>query len=465
VGGRVRGFLGAGLAVSAALILPAVASSAADWATYGSSISRSGFNSSEKTLTTRNVRSLKQRWSAPVGGLIDTQPVVASGVQVGRRRTRTDIVYVGNESGRFEAVNAANGHVIWRRNLGAVHASCADLPSYGVTGTPQIDRRRHSVFVVSKGKASELDLATGRTKHKWVITGVPQREHNWSALTLSHGILYVALAGICDQEPYRGRIVATNVRTRKRVANWQVTRTGGRFGGGIWSFGGVSADARGNIYTATGDSSGANQHLGYAEHVVRLTPHLHVHSSDYPGVKGQDADFGATPVLYRAPGCPPQLAVGNKHGLFFVYDRGRIGHGPVQKIHLGGSKDGGRALLGTAAYWPQGRMLYVSNPLRHGRYVPGIVAFRVTGHCRLARAWNARGPKKLTSSPTVANGVVYYGTGRSSKVVALDARTGKHLKALSVHGAIFNAPSVLGGIVYAGSWHGRLYAFGIPKHR
>jgi outer membrane protein assembly factor BamB len=110
-------------------------------------------------------------------------------------------------------------------------------------------------------------------------------------------------------------------------------------------------------------------------------------------------------------------------------------------------------------------MIYVSNPLHHGRYLPGIVAFRVTGRCRLARAWNARGPKKLTSSPTVANGVVYYGTGRGRKVVALDARTGKHLKALNVHGAIYNAPTVLGGVVYAGSWHGRLYAFSIPKHR
>lgn len=447
-------------AVSAALMAPVVAS-AADWATYGSSIGRSGFNSSEKTLTPKNVKSLKQHWSAHVGGLIDAQPVIASGVQVGRRHTRTNLVYVGNESGRFEAVNAANGHVVWRRNLGAVHTSCADLPSYGVTGTPQISRSRHSVFVGSNGNVSELDLATGKTKHKFVITKSPQFDHNWSALTLSHGILYAALAGICDRNPYRGQVIATNVKTRKRVGHWFVTHSGQPFGGGIWSFGGVSADAAGNIYVATGDTNGPAQHVGYAEHVVRLTPHLHVHSSDYPGVKGQDADFGSTPMLYRAPGCPSQLAVGNKHGLFFVYDRNRIGRGPVQKIQLGGSTNGEHALLGTAAYWPQKRMMYVSNPRHRGKYLPGIVAFRVTSHCRLAKAWNATGPGALTSSPTVANGVVYYGTGAAHKVVALDARTGKHLKRLEVHGAIFNAPSVLGGVVYAGSWHGRLYAFSL----
>src|SRR4051812_21555835 len=240
----MRGFLAVVLAIPAALTLPVVASSAADWATYGSSVSRSGFNSVEKTLTTSHVKSVKQRWSAPVGGLIDAQPGVASRGQIGPRRTRTDGVYIRNEGGRFAPLNAANGHVIWKRKLGAVPTSCADLPSYGITGTPQIDRRRHSVFVVSKGKASELDLATGRTKHKWVITTDPRHEHNWSALTLSHGILYVALAGICDAEPYRGRLVATNVRTHKRVADWHVTGSGGPFGGGIWSFGGVSADSR-----------------------------------------------------------------------------------------------------------------------------------------------------------------------------------------------------------------------------
>jgi outer membrane protein assembly factor BamB len=442
------------LRVAALLLLPAGAY-AADWDTYGGSNSRDGFSASEKTISASNAKRLKLRWSAPVGGLIDTQPVVASGVRV--RGKRDNLVYVGSERGRFEAVNATNGRVVWRRNLGSVQTSCHDLPSYGITGTAQISRSRNSVFVGTRGKVFELSLSTGHTKHKWVITTDPHHDHNWSAMTLSHGILYVPLAGICDTDPYHGRIVATRVRNRKRVATWYVARA--HSGGGIWSFGGLSADSRGNIYVATGDTNGPAQHLGYAEHVVRLSPHLHVQGSDYPGVPGQDADFGATPVLYQAPGCPAQLAVGNKHGRFFVYNRSRIGHGPVQRIQLGGSTNGEHALLGTAAYWPGARMLYVSNPRHHGRYAAGLVAFRVNKHCRLSKVWNAKGPGGLSSSPTVANGVVYYGTGAGNHLVALNARTGRHLKRFSVHGAMFNAPSVVGGAVYAGSWHGRLYAF------
>jgi outer membrane protein assembly factor BamB len=445
--------------VAAVLLVPAAAY-AADWDTYGGSNSRTGFSGSEKTITPSNAKRLKLRWSAPVGGLIDTQPVVASRVSV--RGRKVDLVYVGNERGRVESVNASTGHIVWRRNLGSVHTSCHDLPSYGITGTPQISRSRHSVYVVTRGKAFELDLATGRTKHKWVLTTDPHHNHDWSALTLSHGILYVAFAGICDTDPYHGRIIATRVRTRKRVATWYVAGKHGPSGGGIWSFGGLSADSSGNIFVATGDTNGPVQHLGYAEHVVRLTPHLHVRGSDSPNVPGQDADFGATPVLYHAPGCPAQLAVGNKHGRFFVYDRAHIGHGPVQRLQFGGSTNGEHALLGTAAYWPKAHLMYVSIPRPHGKYKPGIVAFRVNSHCRLSKVWNARGPGALMSSPTVANGVVYYGTGAANDLVALNARTGRHLRRLSVHGAMFNAPSVVGGAVYAGSWHGRLYAFRVP---
>jgi outer membrane protein assembly factor BamB len=439
------------------LLLPAAAY-AADWDTYGDSNSRNGFNRAENTITTSGAKHLKLRWSARIGGLIDAQPVVASHVTLHGRKV--DLVYVANENGRIQAVDAANGHIVWRRDLGAVRTSCHDLPSYGITGTPQISRSRHSIYVVTRGKAFDLNLGNGHTKHKWVLTTDTHHYHNWSALTLSHGILYTAFAGICDTDPYHGKIVATRLSNRKRVATWYVNGKHGASGGGIWSFGGVSADSGGNIYTATGDINGPAPHLGYGEHVVRLSPHLKVQGSNYPGIAGRDADFGATPVLYHAPGCPAQLAVGNKHGRFFVYDRSHIGRGPVQRITFGGSTNGEHALLGTAAYWPGERLLYVSVPRPHGKYKAGIVAFRVNRHCRLSRKWNARGPGGLMSSPTVANGVVYYGTGAANHLITLDAKTGRHLGRLNVKGAMFNAPSVVNGQVYAGSWHGRLYAFG-----
>jgi PQQ-like domain len=198
---------------------------------------------------------------------------------------------------------------------------------------------------------------------------------------------------------------------------------------------------------------------------VRLTRNLHVHSSHHPRLPHGDADFGATPLLYRAKGCPPQLAVGNKFGHFYVYDRNRIAEGPVQRIRLGGGGEGLSAILGAAATWPAKRMIYVTNPEKHGRYRSGVLAFRVTRKCRLAFEWRGGGSKGIASSPTVAGGVVYYGTGYSDKLIVFDAKSGKRLWASgnALKGHVVNAPSVIGGVVYAGDWRGTLHAFGLSR--
>ena len=438
-----------------------------DWPTYGFTVDRAGFNPSEQTLAPAKVRSLRQHWSVSLGGgVIDTQPVLAAGVQLGAART-ADVVYAGTEAGRVVALDAATGNVIWRRKLGAVRvSSCTDLPEFGITDTAVLDRARGSLYVVGgKGTAYDLDLATGRTKRRWSITTNPTREHVWGGLTLESGVLYVTVAGICDFPTYHGRVVAIATGSGKRVATWYVTGRHGA-GGGIWGWGGVSADPLSDaIFAATGNSgtSLGSENARYAERVVSLTRDLHVRASDYPGLPRDDADFGATPLLYRAPGCPSQLAVVNKYGSLYIYDRYGIHKGPVQRVKLGGSVYASGALVGVPAYWPAARTLYVANPEPRGRYQPGVVAFRVTNRCRVGLRWQASGHRGVTSSPTVADGVVYYGDGGGGRVVAFDARTGHRLwtSGRTLHGhPAFNAPSVVNGKVYAGGWDGRVHAYG-----
>jgi outer membrane protein assembly factor BamB len=442
---------------------PAQAAAGVDWPTYGFSPTRSGFNPSEHTLGRGNVGSLEELWSTSLGGTTNTQPILAAGLRLPDGRT-ADVVYAGTEKGRFAAVDAAGGEILWKRELGVARPpDCGN--GYGVTDTPVLDRARGSVYIVGgDGVAYELDLATGATKRRWTIVSDTNHEHVWSGLTLALGLLYIPVAGACEIPPFHGRVVAIDVSSGKRVATWYVTGKGGVSGGGIWSWAGVSVDpAAKAVFTATGNSTDHSEHVPYAERVVRLTRTLKVRASHYPGLPHGDADFGATPLLYRVEGCPRQLAVGNKFGQFYVYERRRIGHGPVQRIQLGGSGNGTSALLGNASVWQAERMVYVTNPSERGSYKPGMLAFRVTDKCRLAFAWRGKGSEGIASSPTVANGVVYYGTGFSDKVIAFDARTGKRLwtSGSKLRGHIVNAPSVVGGVVYAGDWSGRLHAFGL----
>jgi outer membrane protein assembly factor BamB len=464
-----RTLLNAAILATTVAFLAAPASTAStapgaiDWDTYGFTVSRGGLNPYESTIDPENVHRLHQAWSFRLGSVIDTQPLFASGVMVPVAHTRVpeNLVIAGSENGHLAAVNAATGRGVWLRHLGHVDFwSCTNLPHYGITGTPAIDRATNSVYAASgTGFVYRLDLSTGRTIQRWRITQDPSHEHVWSALTALDGRVFVELAGNCDAPPYYGRVISIDPRTGS-IRRWFVTV--GHEGGGVWGWGGISADLQMHaLYAATGNSlAPPNEHVGYAERVVRLTFGLHVDASNYPGLPATgDADFGATPLLYRAPGCPRQLAVGNKFGTFYVYDRAHLENGPVQRITLGGAGFANTALLGVGAYLPSQRLLYVANPLRKGKYEAGMLAFHVTQGCRLALRWQHPELAGRTSDPTIAGGVVFYGTGSSGRVLGVDARSGKRLWASPILGPVLNAPSIVNGVLYVGSWDGRLHAF------
>jgi outer membrane protein assembly factor BamB len=63
----------------------------------------------------------------------------------------------------------------------------------------------------------------------------------------------------------------------------------------------------------------------------------------------------------------------------------------------------------------------------------------------------------LLSSPTVAQGVVYFGSG-DHHVYALDARTGKQLWSFEAADVVHSSPAVVDGVVYIGCWDGTFYA-------
>jgi outer membrane protein assembly factor BamB len=442
------------------------AAQSVDWDTYGVNSQRTGFNRAENQLDPSAVNSIRNLWHTKLGAPIITQPVVASGVVLEHPRRVVNLVYAATEHGRVAAMDADTGRVVWSRRLKYQKSFCGELPNndYGISGTPVIDRARHSIYTMGGyGRLFELDLGTGHTKRRWTLTSDPLHQYDYGALTLTHGMLYVPFAGPCDQKPYYGFVAAIRVRDGKRIGNWFPSGAVG--GGGVWGFGGVSADPSGGIFAAVGNASDPSEHAGYGEHVVRLTPDLHVVSANYPGLPRGDADFGATPVLFQRPGCPPQLAVGNKYGSFFLYDRDRIASGPVQRIELGGSGYGQAGLIGVAAYWPTTATIFVTNPLDRGQYRRGIVAFHLTDVCRLSYTWSmAYGPQVLDSSPTVADGVVYFGlsSGYQAHLAGLDARTG-HLLWTSggaIKTPVFAPPTVVNGKVYLSSAGGYLSAFG-----
>jgi DNA-binding beta-propeller fold protein YncE len=270
------------------------------------------------------------------------------------------------------------------------------------------------------------------------------------------------MSSYCDQQPFEGRLTLIDTADPTRVRDWWVTGRGRPSGGGIWGPGGASIDpSDGNIYVGTGNSFGHPNYL-YAEHVVRLTSSMKVISSNYPGFQpGSDLDWGASPVLYQAPGCPAQFALKNKDGELFVYNEDTIDDGAVQTILMSISNG---TFIGDVAYSPVTNMIYVPNGT-DGAYLAGMYGFSIQPDCTLAQAWYnpAFISGSVTASPTVANGVVYY-PDAFGVVHAFDAATGTELwnSGSSFAGPIFQSVTVTAGRVFVASYADQtLRAFGL----
>jgi hypothetical protein len=193
-------------------------------------------------------------------------------------------------------------------------------------------------------------------------------------------------------------------------------------------------------------------------------------------------DFGATPILYQPPGCPLLAAAVNKDGHIHLLtaddlstrNSETLAHNPpLQSLALNNAYDGPGAggITGVPAYWPSGNMLYVTDggpgiTDSSGKHInAGVVGLTIAPapSCNLQVTWSVDGTNVLTadnqppSSPTVANGVVFVGSGLNGSIHAYDGISGSELwnsGTAIMAGATFAAPMVAKGVLYTASWDG-----------
>src|ERR1043166_755909 len=434
---------------------------------YGFDLQRTGENPFETILTPSTVGGLHELWSFDLGAVTIMQPVMAAGVIV--NGSSKDLVYMGAEHGDLYAIDVSSGTMVWHQNLGSEQTACGDMPDgvFGVSGSPFLDRANNRMFVMGgDGQMYALDLSTGATLSGWpvVVTSDPSHEHTYGGVNVSNGTAYAEIASYCDFSPYHGKIVAVDIATPKRVRAF--LPAGARInGGGIWGPGGVSIDpTNGHVFTATGNALTDPESFRYCEDVVELSSRLDVLGSNYPGLQGGDVDFGATPILYQAPGCPAEVAAKNKTGVLVTYDRGNVSAGPTQRLQVADVNDW--QFNGIPAWSEATHLLYVSNSSdsNSGRTKHGLVAFSLDANCKLRVAWQTTvGPNFASvSPPTGAGGVVYYGDGFLGQLLAFDANTGAQLwsSGSTITHAGYRAPLVVNGRVFVGAWDHKLHVFG-----
>ena len=110
-----------------------------DWPTYHGNAARTGVASGFPAV--HAVTTLP--WTASLDGAVYGEPLGVGGQ-----------VIVATEGDSVYALDPANGHVVWRRHLGAPvplsSLPCGNIDPLGITSTPVYDRTTGSLFVVAE---------------------------------------------------------------------------------------------------------------------------------------------------------------------------------------------------------------------------------------------------------------------------------------------------------------------------
>ncbi|HEX4851262.1 MAG TPA: discoidin domain-containing protein, partial [Puia sp.] len=367
--------------------------------TQHNDIQRTGWNSRETILTTRNVRpgTFGKIFSRTVDDQIYAQPLIINNVTIPGVGIRNLVIIatVNNTVYAFDADSASVSNPYWKVNLspagtrppknsdmtGACGGNYKDFSgNMGIVGTPVIDSATLTLYLVSRNVGTSgsnfqqwlhaMDIKTGAEKANspvlitatytgsgagsvgGTITFDQQRQNQRSALLLFNDKVIINWASHCDWGPYHGWVITydkTNL-TQKQVYN----STPEGYNGGIWMSGnGPAADENGNVYLAVGNGSvGQNNVPGNiinrSESALKLTPTTNgfTVSSFFSPVniaelEAGDLDFGVTQMMLIPN--TNRVITSCKDGKMYLMDRDNMGgysptvNNVIQTIDLGGA--------------------------------------------------------------------------------------------------------------------------------
>ena len=457
---------------------PPPSSGSSDVTTYKYDLNRSGWNSTETTLTPANVASStfgKLRTLA-TDNRVDAAPLYLSQLSIGG--TMHNVLYVATENDTVYAFDADTGTTLWQVSLlNGEHASdtrgCGQVtPQIGITSTPVIDRTAGAIYVV----AMTLDNSTNyhqRLHALSITTGAelansprditatfgatsfdPGQYEERAALLLVNGTIYTSWTSHCDSPPYGGWIIAFNQSSLAQTAALNVApgASGSGYanqGPAIWmAGGGPGADAAGNVYLLTGNgrfettlSGGFPSGGDYGNSFLKLSLSGNTLSvADYFTMSNEvsesqaDTDLGSggemlLPDMTDANGTTRHLVLGaGKDSNLYIVDRDSMGKFDSGQNHIWQELDG--ALPGGIWSTPA----YANGVVYYGPAGSKLRAFTVTS-AKLSLAATSQSSASFPypgSSPSVSsngamNGIVWaYGNSSPAVLYAYDAADLSH---------------------------------------
>lgn len=472
-----------------------------DWPVYLNGAAASGFTG-EALISPSNAAGLKARTGWPVAltngatcpsttdvcsNKIASQPTVAT-------VAGSTLVYAGSWNGSEYALCASSctvgsqtyvsGQVVWSTYLGRTSSCGTPTTSaiYGVTsaaasGTAVIGGvSRNVVFVGGGGNVTiaggiltngtaqvfALDALTGAILWQTSLGSSPSH-YMWSSPVLANGSLYIGIASTGDCPLVQGGVVHLDPNTGA-VLNTFFTVPASCKGASVW--GSASVDPSGDVYVATGNAGGC-KHEPYSTAVLQLSPTLTLLSEwQVPAAErpGSDIDFGSTPTLFPGTVTPSGqvrslLGVGNKNGIYYVFDVSNISAGPVVRVRVAVGGSGPQLGCISPSSW-DGSTLYIAGgktTIAGTTYKGSIGAYDPNNLATpLWQDGFLGGP--VYGAVTTNPGLAYVGAGTTFSVMT-SSNGGVVFSARAAE--FFGAASISHGVVYIGDGKGELHAWSV----
>ncbi len=451
--------------------------------TYHNDLARDGVNSQEYALTSQNVTSstFGKLFSCPVDGAIYAQPLWVPNLQINGVAHNVVLVATQHDSLYEFDADASPCSQLWHANLidASYGANAGEMtvpsggaggtvvgwgsgditPEVGVTGTPVIDPKTDTLYVVSKSMNSSattfyqrlhaIDITSGSEKFGGpadigsnitylgtgdggtTVTFNPQTQNQRPGLALVNGVVYVAWSSHEDRGPYYGWLVGFKASDLS-VASVLNVSPNVQYGG-IWMGGGApAADDANHLYLITGNatfdaSNPAPPNNDYGDSFLQITDGATVSSYFAPSDQANDAlndvDFGSggsAVVLNSGSGSPRHLVIGGgKDGALYLLDGDNMGglgdSNSRQEFHVSDS------IFSTGAFW--NNTFYIV-PI-YGRvtaysFIANTNLFDTNPVSTSATAFGYPGTTPSVSATGTSNGIIWaldnsqYCTGGSS---------------------------------------------------
>ena len=390
--------------------------SSPSWPMYRGDLARDG-HPSGATLTAKQLKSYRQKWTQTLNGAVDGTPVVYGG-----------LVYVASFGGRLDAYHLDDGAQVWSDDgLGAI------------SGTPAATG--HMLIVATlTGHVRAIDTRDGKKLWDWAAPG--GKPALWASPAVHRHTVIVGVASQYGDTPLEaGRVVALDLATG--TLRWTFcVRANCAAGSGVWSSAAIDDGGHGFVGTGNPDDAVLAFDVGSGQRL--WTTALYAD-------RRRDLDIGATPVIFQI-GTREVIATGSNGGVFALLN---AGDGKViwsRQLVQGSALHG---LIASPAF--DGKRLYVASAS------PPFEVFAIdplTG----ATQWHRGLGKPIYSAPAVGEGVIVFGAGDQSggkgAVYALSTDDGSLLFGYDDGHAVLSGPAIAGSTVVVGDAGGNVMAFG-----